>query len=894
MGREQENRPDPDELLSRIQSEEENSKKGKLKIFFGMAPGVGKTYEMLKDAQRIKSEGKDLVIGYLEGHDRKETLLQAEGLEVVPRQKIRYKEIEMEEMDLDAVIARKPEVVLIDELAHTNVPGSRHLKRYQDVLEILDQGIDVYSTLNVQHLESRAKIVEEMIGAPVSERIPDSILEIADEVELIDFIPEDLVKRLKEGRIYKLEKVPQALSSFFRIPHLTALREISLNYTSKLVDRELSRLEPNKDSKLSEKILVAVSPSPHSADLIREAKKIAFGWKCTWVALYVDDGRRLSNEERKGLHSYLQLARELGAEILTLPERDPVVGILRAAQRTKATHVVIGKTSKTKFSWILEGGSVADRLSKGSEDFQLIIASTKSPEDKRKTIGPFWSVARSSPLQYFLSLVALLGVTALNLLLAPFTGYWSIGLLYLFYVMGCALFAGRGPVLVSSAISALLWNFLFIPPRFTFRIAKLEDWLMFVTYFILALVLGILTTRLRSREEALRSGEETLSALYDLSLALSRTQTEDGIAAVAVAAVEKKFKSGTMIVLTDSEGRLQLTPHKRSQFLPDQREFALAAWTFQNRKPSGRSTDTVPSSRGLYLPLLSPGGCFGVLGLDREGKEPLLVGEDAQLNSMLNQIALSLERSQLLGLMESAKVIEESEKLHSALFNSISHEFRTPLTVIRASLDLLEKSESKTEKEAGNTKLNLVGEIRSAYRKLERLVNNLLDMSRLESGRLKLDLQWEDPGEIVMNAIKEYEVEWGEHPIKTSIDENLPLVRLDNRLMQQVLIHLIQNACMHTPDGTQITIRASVPIDHLLLTVEDDGPGIPVGQEEKIFEKFSKASQLSHGTGLGLSICRGLVEAQGGTISGQNKPEGGARFTIRIPVITFPPLNEVE
>ncbi|TGK13025.1 sensor histidine kinase KdpD [Leptospira fletcheri] len=880
----EEKRPDPDELLSRIGAESQS--RGKFKIFFGMAAGVGKTFEMLRDAQKAKSEGRDVVVGYLETHKRKETEEQAAGLALLPRKKSKYKNVELEEMDLDGVLERKPELVLVDELAHTNVPGSRHPKRYQDVLEILDHGIDVYSTLNVQHLESRANIVEELSGAPVSERVPDSILEIADEVELVDLVPDDLIKRLKEGKVYPSEKVAGALSSFFRVPNLTALRELALSYTSKLVDRELSRLEPTKDSKLSEKILVAISPAPGSGELIRHAKRMAFLLKCSWVTVYIENGRSLTVEERKQLHSHLQLARELGAEILSLPEKDLVQGILRAVERTKATHVVIGRTTHSRFRHFLEGGSLLERLSAESANFQLVVV--PGGEGKYKNLRPIWWIGKSGPIQYFFSFLGLLAVTSVNLLLLNLVGYWSIGLVYLFFVMFISLFAGRGPVLVTSALSALLWNFLFIPPRFTFFIGKLEDWMMFVMYFVLAMVLGVFTTRLRSREEALKYGEEAISSLYELSLALSRTHTTDGIVNASVEVLTKTFSCPIFVVIADKDGRLDRTAHPKSGFIPESREFALASWSFQNRKPSGNSTDTVPLSRGLYLPLLSPGGCFGVLGLDRESKQPLEPGEDALLHSMLNQIALALERIQLLGLRENARMVEESERLHSALFNSVSHEFRTPLTVIRASLDLLDR-EIQGDK---GKEISLLKEIRGAYRKLERLVNNLLDMTRLESGRLQLDLQWEDPADLVLGAVAEEESEKGSHSLVSEVDENMPLVRLDNRIMQQVLIHLIQNAFLHTPEGTPVRVRASVPRDHLLLVVEDEGPGIPKGEEERIFDKFTKVSSYAHGTGLGLSICKGLVEAQGGKIWAENRAEGGARFLIRIPVMTFPPLEE--
>ncbi|PJZ64218.1 two-component sensor histidine kinase [Leptospira wolffii] len=884
MGSSEKDRLDPDKLLSRIENGRKS--KGRLKIFFGMAAGVGKTFEMLRDAQKAKTDGRDVVIGYLETHNRKETEAQAEGIPAIPRRKIRYKDLEFEEMDLDAVLERRPDLVLVDELAHTNIPGSRHPKRYQDVLEILENGIHVYSTLNVQHLESRAGIVEEISKAPVLERVPDSILELADEVELVDLVPDDLVKRLKEGKIYPEDKVPQALHSFFKISNLTALRELSLSYTSKLVDRELDRLEPTKDSKLAEKILVAVTASKNGADLIRYAKRIAFGWKTPWVVVYVDEGKQLSEDERKILGENLQLARELGGEIVNIVERDSVRGILRAADRTKATHVVVGKSRRTRWSWFLRGGSIVDKLSRESGDFQIILAPGIIQEDPKKGRNRFWNGPRSGPTQYFFSFLSLLALTSFNLFLDIFTGYWSIGLVYLFFIMFLSLFVGRGPVLVTSSLSAIFWNFLFIPPRFTFYIEKLEDWMMFGTYFLLAVVLGALTTKLRDRESALRKGEEALSSLYGLSVALSNAGTLDEIASIAIDKIGPVFGSKVLLVLVDEEGFLGRSPHAKSEFLPDQREMALAGWTFQNRKPSGKFTDTVPLSQGIYLPLIASGSCFGVFGLDRDGKEAFNLEEDALLHSMLNQVSLSLERVQLLGVRESARMAEESERFYSALFNSVSHDFRTPLTVIRGSLDLLEFSKDEEKK------VTLFSEIRTAYRKLDRLVSDLLDMSRLESGRLKLDLQWEDPTDLIEDAVRETEEEKGDHILSMQSDENMPLVRMDRRLMTQVLIHLIQNSFQHAGSKAEVRVRATVPKDHLLLVVEDNGVGIPKGQESKIFEKFTKGDATASGTGLGLSICKGLVESQGGKIWAENLPEGGVRFSIRLPVLTFPPLEQ--
>ena len=878
---------DPDQLLADIQKEEIKENRGKLKIFFGMAAGVGKTCEMLKNGQRLYSEGVDIVIGYVETHNRNYTKSLVQGLPTIPRKPISYKNVSVEEMDIDAILLRKPKLVLVDELAHTNTPGMRHPKRYQDVIEILDNGIDVYTTLNIQHLESRADIVEAITNIKIWERIPDSILEIANEVELIDLVPDDLLKRLTEGKIYAKDKVETALKSFFQKTNLTALREMSLSFTSKLVDRELKLLNSGDKYKLSERILVAIGANANSENLIRWAKRISFNIQSPWIVAYVDTGRKLQEKERLQISKDISLARELGAEIVTIEESNVVDGILKLAHQNKITQIIIGKTKENFFQRFFLNKSITSELIRKSENININIVPEKLESKHFFNLSAFLNFSLGVGWCLFGTGVISL-ITIGCLFLVSFTGYWTVALILLFAVTALALFIGRGPVLISAGLSACLWNFLFIPPRFTFYIEKLEDGMMFIVYFFIAAILGSLTNRLRTKESAIRLREGRIVSLYNFSQLLARSHSMKDIVKATVNFIDESLEAKCCILLKDEKENLANEVHEDSNLLLSEKEKAVALWAFKNKKPAGRFTDTLPLSEGYYIPLLTAGSAIGVIGLVIKDNEKLTLDKEALLQTFTSQIAIAIERIYLGKTKQRALMLEESERLYKILLNSVSHEFRTPLTAIRGSVNLL--LDGKTSEEINRSLLN---EIHTAYEKLNRLVDNLLDMSRLESGMIKLNMEWYDIQDLISVVLKRLENELRGKEINLEISDSLPLVRIDFVLMEQVISNLLYNAIIHTPSNTKITIRVTIPRTDLTIMIEDNGPGFVGIDTERIFDKFYQGKYNKSGIGLGLSICKGLVEIHGGKILAENIPEGGARFIIRLPVITFPyPMDE--
>lgn len=881
--REEYKRPDPDALLREIQDNERKKNRGRIKIFFGMAPGVGKTYAMLEAARHIKSEGIDVVIGIVETHGRPETDMLTKDIETIPRKVIDYRGITIGELDLDAVLARKPAITLIDELAHTNAEGSRHVKRYQDVLELIESGISVYTTLNVQHLESQADTVESITGAKIRERIPDSVLDMADEIELVDIPTEELLKRLSEGKVYVPERAGLAIERFFKKGNITALREMALHYTAKRVDYDLldyMREQSIKGPwKTGERLLVAVSPSPYSEYLVRWTRRMAFNLKSPWVALYIEKEKSLSGEDRDRLVKNLNLARELGAEVISTADEDVVSGLLRVAQQQNITQIVVGKPLRRQLSDLLSGGNLVERLLKACGDIEIHVVTKPFKEQKTSIFSR--TISHPSGLKGYLTTTAsILGVTLVSYLISPVTGYWTIALIYLFGVSLLALVVSRGPILAAAALSALLWNFLFIPPLFTFQIGKLHDALMFVMYFVIAIILGSLTTRLRSKERILRSREERITDLYEFSKALGSAIGIGDVTGTAAAYIEKYLDSRAAIILAGESGGLSSSPAAGSLEI-SHKEQGVAEWCFRNRRPAGLFTGTIPRSDAHYVPLIAPGTIVGILGIRPASGGSFSLEQESFLRNITYQLSMRIERENLMESSRKALLMEESERLYRILLNSISHELRTPLTAIAgaASSILDDAVEARPE-----IRRALAGEIKMASDRLNRLVDNLLDMSRLESGMLRLNRQMYDAGDLISVTLRRLEEELASHTVHVEISDDMPMLHIDFALMEQVLSNLMFNAATHTPAGTVISVSASADNDAALITVSDNGPGLNDEEIPIIFEKFRRGSRASTGgTGLGLSICRGIVEAHGGTITAGNNPDGGARFTIRLP-----------
>jgi two-component system sensor histidine kinase KdpD len=871
-----ENRPDPDVLLHALKKEEEHSRRGKLKIFFGMSAGAGKTYDMLKTSHEVKSKGVDVVIGYIETHKRPETEALVAGLEIVPRKKIEYRGVVLEEMDLDALLARKPKIALVDELAHTNAPTSRHSRRFQDVIELLENGIDVYTTLNVQHLESRADTVAQISGSIVRETVPDSIFEQADEVELIDISPEELLKRLEEGKVYAPDHSRQAVQNFFRKGNLTALREMSLRLTAERVDHQLRDYMQSERItetwKSGQRLLVGIGPSPSTVSLIRWARRMAYTLNATWIAVYVETSKIISDETRKQLNNNIKLATDLGAEIITTADEDVAGALVRTAHRQNATQILIGKTANHSFFT----RSLLDRLIEQSGDLDVYVIGEHKDDPQRSNriaIPDFHSGIAQYAVAALIVFVSALACYPFS----EFLGYQTVSLILLLIVVLLPLKFGVGPVLLAAGMSAMLWNFFYIPPRFTFAIGLPQDILMFLTYFAIAAVTGTLTARIRARERVVRQREEHSSALFALTKQLTVAKTQDEVAEAAVKNISSFFSSQVALFLGQLDGDIFSSAHRSSMYTVDEKEFSVAAWVYWNEKKAGRFTDTLPASEATYYPISGPRYPLGVIGIKNNNEKPFSVEQESLLQNFIAQIASTLEREQLNELAKRTVVYAESEKLYRTLFNSISHELRTPISAIIGAADSLflqNGSEAATE-------------IRQAADRLNRLVENLLDMSRLESGQLAPKLDWCDINDLFRASVNKLKEELSGHTVSFVVPQNMPLVKLDFVLMDQVLINLLYNASIYTPPGSSVTVSASMDQQRCIITVADNGPGIPPASLDRLFHKFYRApGSRTGGTGLGLSIAKGFVEAHRGTITVRNSVPAGAEFIISIPTET--------
>jgi two-component system sensor histidine kinase KdpD len=882
-------RPNPDALLTAIQKEEAAHRRGQLKVFLGMCPGVGKTYAMLEAARREQAAGRHVVLGYVETHGRKETDALAEGLPKVPRRSIEYRSVTLTEMDLDAVLARKPQLALVDELAHTNAPGSRHPKRYQDVRELLDAGIDVFTTLNVQHVESRAEIVREVTGSTIHETVPDSVLDQA-EIELVDLPPDELLRRLAEGKVYMADRAQTAAANFFREGNLFALRELALRFAAEHVGQDvrdyLQKRQITGPWKIGQRLLVAISPSPLSEPMARWTRRLADNLQAPWLAVYVDTGRPLSEAEETRLQQNLALARELGAEVISTTDQDIVSALLRVARQHNVTQIVVGKPAGFRALDLFRGGSMLSRLIResGNIDVHCVRAEASGRPPRAPLLRRFTS---SGPRQYLAALLVVVATTGFNLILSNWTGYYVVSLVYLLVVVGLGLFVGRGPNLLAAALSALLWNFLFVPPIYTFIIANLRDALMFAVLFVVALAMGQLTTRLRAQQTAEREREERATALYLLTRELAEAKDLAQLLGTVVRQLGTTFNAEVALLLPDPDAPGPLLPYPFNTFEVSDKEASVATWAYRNRKPAGRDTDTLPASEAVYWPLVTPDGCVGVVGLKPKDGRSWSLQQRNLLESFIRQIALVLDRQRLSDAEQNAKLIAESERLGKTLLDSISHELRTPIAAITSAASGLSDLA-----EGGNPGLRraLTAEIHEAGQRLNRLVGNLLDMTRLESGHLKPRLDWCDVSDLTSVALRRVEKELAKHVVTAGIPRGLPLVQMDFVLMEQVLVNLLLNAALHTPAGTRVHLSARVEGNEVLLSVADSGPGIPAEAMPHIFDKFYRApNALAGGSGLGLSIVKGFVEGHGGRVEARNRPAGGAEFIVRLPLGEAPP-----
>jgi two-component system sensor histidine kinase KdpD len=874
-------KPSPDELLALLKQEEEKSQRGSLKIFFGMCAGVGKTFSMLQSAQADKAKGIDVVIGYIETHNRAETDNLANGLEFVPRKTIDYKGTILSEPDVDAIIARRPKVVLIDELAHTNAPGCRHLKRYQDVIEILDNGIDVYTTVNVQHIESRSDTVSQITGVLVRETLPDEIFEKADEVELVDITPDELLQRFSEGKIYAPERSLEAIQNFFRKGNITALREMALRIVADRVDKQVRQYMTQKRIpgpwKSGLRLMAVIGPSPQSARLLRWAKNLSYTMGASLLALYVESPGKLNKQQQEQLTKNINLAKQLGAEFITTSNTDVVKAILNIAHKENITHIIVGKPRHRSLLPLFMLGNFVSKLIRYSGNIDVyVLGSDVSSDDKylRYISIPSFSSGIS---QYFLASFITLFVTLVCYMLKGFIVYQVTSFALLFTVSILAIFMGIGPILLSATLSAIFWDYFFIPPSFTLHVQRPEDVMMLVMFFIIALLNGILTSRVRRQERMSRGREERTNALYHITQDLSLASGLEDILKIAVSGIKKFSKLDCAFFLQKGNNKLKETPEHDTVMAFSNNDISVASWTFTHLRKAGKHTDTLPSSSFTFYPLNGAKMKIGVLAIDSP-KE--LSGEDEIfLDTIRVQISNAIEREFLNDIARQASVLDESDKLYKTLFNSISHELRIPVAAIMGASDSLLSSGYNKE-----LSVSLNAEIYTAAERLNRLIENLLNMSRLESGRIKLHTDWNDVHDLINKVVDNLNNELKRFKLDVVIPDDMPLVKFDFGLMEQVLHNLLYNAIQYGTSATTIRIKVYYDAGFFVLQVMDRGCGFPPETIPYVCNKFYRVDgSKAGGTGLGLSIVKGFVEAHNGTVNIENRQNGGARIIVKIP-----------
>ncbi len=884
-------RPNPDELLARIQSEEEKAKRGKLKIFLGYVAGVGKTYAMLEAAHQRKEESVDVVVGYVETHGRKETEALLTGLEVIPRRNITYRNINLSEMDLDAVIARHPQIVLVDELAHTNVPGSRHPKRYQDVEEILDAGINVYSTVNIQHLESLSDIVQQITGVVVREKIPDRLIDEAEEIELIDLPTDELLQRLREGKVYISDQAMRALEKFFRKGNLTALRELSMRRAAERVDTQMLTYMQTKAIPgpwaANERILVCISSHPMGERLIRSGRRLADMLNAEWFVLFVETPHHLHMpiENRLRIQRFMALAEELGAKVEQISGDSVAESVINYARSHNITKIVAGKPYRSRWFEFLRG-SVIDQIIRDSGMIEVHVVSDVPVSAEAAHIR---GEAIRQPLwRYGLGVLLVVAVTLFGSFIGQYLDPTNLVMVYLLAVVLSALYLGRGPAIVTSIVSVLAFDFFFINPIFTFTVNDTQYLLTFLALLIVGLIISNSAALLRDQVMVMRSKEYETQSLFGLSRELTAARSLNQALAIAVRSTTSIIELKSMILLPENDG-LKIRCAS-PEFVVDENDLAVAEWSFKHGQSAGQGTDTLPASTVHFTPLNTTHGPVGVLGVKVDGNSNTLTGNRRMLmDGLANLIAQAIDRVNLVDTANQAEMLRNTEKLQSALLNSISHELRTPLasiTGVLTSLSESEKSLKQSRRFNTATTIELLDSATDQARQLNQLVDNLLNMTRLESGGMHLNLQPTDLQDLIGSVLQQFGAHFEGRPVHLEIPEGLPVISADTILIAQVIVNLLDNACKYSPAGTPITIGVEPKEKTVEIYVRDEGYGLSEDELEKVFIKFYRSpNSMNHtGTGLGLSICKGIVEAHGGWIKASKNPDRGLTFRFSLPL----------
>ncbi len=892
-------RPDPDRLLAKIKDEEIQASRGKLKLFFGASAGVGKTFAMLSSARVQQQQGVDVIIGVIETHGRAETEALVAGLPRLELKEVRYRDRVLREFDLDGVLERKPQLVLVDELAHSNVPGSRHAKRWQDVEELLDAGIDVWSAMNVQHLESLNDIVSGITGIRVWETVPDRVFDATDEVVIVDLPPDDLLLRLKEGKVYLPQQAERAVRNFFRKGNLIALRELALRRTADRVDSEMLQYRRNLQAapvwQTRESILLCVGPDERSEKLLRSTARLAAQLGVPWHCIYVETPslQRLPDATRQRTLQLLKSAEDNGAITAVLSGNEVAATIVRYAHEHNLPRVVLGRdSSRLRSPW---KPRLADAVGALADDLDLLQVALprrdagSSGGSERKT-----SVHEKDPIawaSYVWSVVICCAVTLAVAPLTPTIAGANIVMVFLLAVVGVAIRFGRGPAVLASLLTVGMFDFFYVPPRFSFSVSDAQYLLTFGVMLAVALVIGQLTAGLKFQARVARSREERVRAMYAMSRDLSGALMPEQIAEIGARFMKSEFGAPAALMIPDLEDRLHGAVHSQGQ--PDSMDVGVAQWAFDHDEPAGYGTNTLAAAPVLYVPLKAPMRMRGVLAVGTANPGRLAGPEQRRLlDTCASLLAISLERVHYVDIAQTVTVQMESERLRNSLLAAISHDLRTPLSALVGMAESL--TMMKLPPDSGEVETAL--RIRDAALRMNSLVSNLLDMARLQAGPVQLNRQWQPLEEVVGTALKAMGSVLEGRPVKVALSDDLPMVDIDAVLFERVLCNLLENAAKYTAPGSPVDIRAQPAGDQVVITVEDTGPGLPKGKESAIFDMFERGRKESStpGVGLGLAICRAIVEAHGGKIRGETKPSGGARFIIELPRGEPPSLEGLE
>ncbi len=883
-------RPDPEALLALAEREDKKRRRGHLRVFFGAAPGVGKTYAMLTEGYTQQAEGRDVLAGVVETHGRGETEALLAGLELLPRMKVKYKGHELAEFDLDGALARRPALVLVDELAHTNAPGSRHEKRWQDVLELLDHNIDVYTTMNVQHVESISDVVAQITGIPVRETVPDSVLEQAEELVLVDLTPDDLLKRLREGKVYIPRQAETAEKNFFRAGNITALRELALRVVADRVNTEVCVYRQGQAIEVtwptSGRLLVCVGPSPTSAKLVRATKRMAASQHAQWIAAYVETQPFSPSDPRHNrVVQNLRLAEQLGAEVVTLSGRSITEEILTLARARNVSTIVIGKPVRPKLVDTLLGSPVDEIIRKSAEiDVQVIRGdeggggaprpADRSERESRGLRGYGWSV------------LAVAACSAVCFAMYPFFELANLIMVYLLGAMYIASRHGQGPAILTSALGVICFDVFFVPPRFTLAVSDTQYLFTFAIMFLVAVVISRLTSRIRQQAETARTREARTQVMLALSRELAASRGTEKLLRIAIEHISQLFACRALAFLPDDEGRLREHVGDKDGFRVTHKGESVAAWVFANGQPAGLGTSTLPTSGALYVPFLGLKDTLGVLGLRPETEGALFSPEQTHMvETLARQVALALEVERLETESLHAQMEAETERLKTSLLSSVTHDLQTPLAAIMGSADSLA---AVGETLALEQRRQLAVNIYDEAERLSRLIGNLLRMTKLESGTLRPDLQFQSIEEPLGAALALMEKLLAGRELEVDVPADLPLVEVDGVLMEQLLLNLLENAAKYTPEGSPVAITARNASGGVEISVADRGPGLAEGELEKVFDLFYQGGQGQAGSGrkgygIGLAICRAIALVHGGTIRAENREGGGASFIVTLP-----------